>query len=225
MLKKNEPDWIEHDGSSECPVPAGHDVEVEYSWGKTYRCDNPELRNWPRITHYRDWTAFEQQQASAGEVPAWAWERAEELAGCTKLFRDEPANRAFARYIAAHEPKGEVPKLLTEAGLRKMLKEECGVAGWQQDRIVRGFKDRILLAPEPEPDALRDLAEELARESQDLNLPLRKRVDWFEAQLRERGVTAPWYIRRAVESEAKTLESAAAMIRAIDPNQFAGETP
>lgn len=150
MLKKNEPDWIKHDGSDVCPVPAGHDVEVEYNWGKPFRCKNPELRDWTRITHYRDWTAFEQQQASA-----------------------------------------EVPKLLTEAGLRKILKEEGGVAGWQQDRIVRGFKARALLAPEPEPDALREVAEELARESQDLNLPLRKRVDWFVAQLRARGVTAP----------------------------------
>lgn len=190
MLKKNEPDWIEHDGSSECPVPAGHDVEVEYNWGKTYRCDNPELRDWTRITHYRDWTAFEQQQASAGEsVPYWAWKRAVELTGpnpsSSQVLLD------FARYIAAHEPKGEVPKLLTEAGLRKILKEEGGVAGWRQDRIVRGFKARALLAPEPEPDALREVAEELARESQDLNLPLRKRVDWFEAQLRARGVTAP----------------------------------
>ncbi len=109
------------------------------------------MRDWTCVTHYRDWTAFEQQQTSAGEVP----------------------------------------KLLTEAGLRKILKEEGGVAGWRQDRIVRGFKARALLAPEPEPDALREVAEELARESQDLNLPLRKRVDWFEAQLRARGVTAP----------------------------------
>lgn len=47
-------------------------------------------------------------------------------------------------------------------------------------------------------------------------------VDALAERIRD---TAPWYIRRAVESEAKTLESAAAMIRAIDPNQFAGETP
>lgn len=103
MLKKNEPDWIEHDGSSECPVPAGHDVEVEYSWGKTYRCDNPELRNWPRITHYRDWTAFEQQRTSAGEVPEWALERVYEL------WQDTSLLEAFARYIAAHEPEAVDP--------------------------------------------------------------------------------------------------------------------
>ena len=40
-------------------------------------------------------------------------------------------------------------------------------------------------------------------------------VDALAERIRD---TAPWYIRRAVESEA-------AMIRAIDPNQFAGETP
>lgn len=147
MLKKNEPDWIEHHLSPVCPVPAGHDVEVEYNWGKTYRCDNPELRDWTRVTHYRDWTAFEQQQASAGEVP----------------------------------------KLLTEAEWRELL----STAWVDPDEKLPELRERGLIAPEPEPDALREVAEELARESQDLNLPLRKRVDWFEAQLRARGVTAP----------------------------------
>ena len=183
MLKKNEPDWIEHDGSSECPVPAGHDVEVEYNWGKTYRCDNPELRDWTRITHYRDWTAFEQQQASAGEsVPYWAWKRAVELTGPNRS--SSQVLQDFARYIAAHEPKGEVPKLLTEADVVRM-------APMNTNQRAAFLRERGLIAPEPEPDALRDLAEELARESQDLNLPLRKRVDWFVAQLRARGVTAP----------------------------------
>lgn len=130
---------------------------------------------WPII----DWTAFEQQQANASEVPEWALERAEWYRRATETFHS-----AFARYIAAHEPKGEVPKLLTNADVVRM-------APMNTNQRAAFLRERGLIAPEPEPDALRDLAEELARESQDLSLPLRKRVDWFEAQLRARGVTAP----------------------------------
>ena len=68
----NEPEWIEHDGSADCPVPAGHDVEVRFTDQCTDRDREPEDWTWERrgyyITHYRDWTAWEQQQASA-EVP------------------------------------------------------------------------------------------------------------------------------------------------------------
>ena len=146
---------------------------------------------WPII----DWAAFEQQQASA-EVPPLVRAR-EEYAKCLRseiaplTMSGEPSysqadiwERAFARYIAAHEPKGEVPKLLTEADVVRM-------APMNTNQRAAFLRERGLIAPEPEPDALRDLAEELARESQDLNLPLRKRVDWFVAQLRARGVTAP----------------------------------
>ncbi len=120
----SEPAWIEHDGSAVCPVPAGHDVEVEYRNRRKARaiigakdcaidCDawkNDGL-SWD-VTRYRDWTAFEQQQASAGEVPEWAGERAFDLVaeargasdGCWAAVRHLPHYQAFARYIAAHEP-------------------------------------------------------------------------------------------------------------------------
>lgn len=63
----SEPAWIEHDGSSECPVPAGHDVERKY-WPDDHdpsRSNKPEMADWVYITHYRDWTAFEQQEYRA----------------------------------------------------------------------------------------------------------------------------------------------------------------
>lgn len=103
---------------------------------------------WPII----DWTAFEQQQTSAGEVPEWALERVYEL------WQDTSLLEAFARYIAAHEPKGEVTKLLTEAEWRELL----STAWVDPDEKLPELRERGLIAPEPEPDALRDLAEELA---------------------------------------------------------------
>lgn len=70
----SEPAWIEHDGSAVCPVPAGHDVEVRFRGGHTERDTEPEVWLWRDqgnfpITHYRDWTAWEQQQASKDDVP------------------------------------------------------------------------------------------------------------------------------------------------------------
>ena len=150
---------------------------------------------WP-IT---DWTAFEQQQANASEVP----ETVPVSVAVVRFLRGMAAldGKWFGEHksgqgafwwrkhlpdpaSAAHEPKGEVPKLLTNADVVRM-------APMNTNQRAAFLRERGLIAPEPEPDALRDLAEELARESQDLILPLRKRVDWFEAQLRARGVTAP----------------------------------
>lgn len=67
-----------------------------------------------------------------------------------------------------------------------------------------------------------------AAEITSLNEAVRARVDAAYSALRVAAAhvdalaerirdTAPWYIRRAVESEAKTLEGAAVMIRALDP--------
>ena len=92
---------------------------------------------WPII----DWTAFEQQQTSAGEVPEWALERVYEL------WQDTSLLEAFARYIAAHEPKGEVPKLLTEAEWRELL----STAWVDPDEKLPELRERGLIAHEPEP--------------------------------------------------------------------------
>lgn len=75
----NEPAWIEHDGSAVCPVPAGTDCEVKYRDGSTFRDEEPRGHVWHNlegqsdldITHYRDWTAFRQEQPkmSKDDVP------------------------------------------------------------------------------------------------------------------------------------------------------------
>lgn len=114
-----EPEWIEHDGSAVCPVPAGHDVEVRFGDSFADRDKKPESWAWGwgnsepaglrLITHYRDWTAWEQQQASA-EVPEWISKRRDELLQGADPHTDEyrsdyaaTVNRAVEQFIAAHE--------------------------------------------------------------------------------------------------------------------------
>lgn len=61
-----EPEWLPNPMTGECPVPNGHDVEVKLSSGVTGRNKHPKDWSWQAgkfITHYRDWTAFNQQQA------------------------------------------------------------------------------------------------------------------------------------------------------------------
>ena len=63
---KNEPEWIKWEGKTDkCPVPIGHDVEVEFVDGAKERDNTPEewvWRNNPErvtdwnIVAYRDWT-------------------------------------------------------------------------------------------------------------------------------------------------------------------------
>ena len=76
-----EPEWIEHDGSAVCPVPAGHDVELKYRNGDIRRTDEAQhlAYDWDHgcmdmpqhdITHYRDWSAWEQSKMTkADDVP------------------------------------------------------------------------------------------------------------------------------------------------------------
>lgn len=126
----DKPKWIEHDGSAVCPVPAGHDVEVRFRDAPSDRDRDPQGWTWEdaygdcSITHYRDWTAFKQEQSMSKEfglncgnyaeaqsmskdVPEWAVGRAYDLA---RDFTDDRyvgeghLAQAFARYIAAHEP-------------------------------------------------------------------------------------------------------------------------
>lgn len=68
-----EPEWLPNPMTGECPVPDGHDVEVMFDYEETCRDEGPESWNWRQlkpsegnvITHYRDWTAFNQQQAQS----------------------------------------------------------------------------------------------------------------------------------------------------------------
>jgi hypothetical protein len=77
MTTKTEPAWLPHDGSGNCPVPKGHDVEIKWGDGSTERrsehASSYVWKDWPNnptmcITHYRDWTAFEQVKVASGMV-------------------------------------------------------------------------------------------------------------------------------------------------------------
>lgn len=121
-----EPPWIKHDRSRVCPVPAGHDVEVRYEphrWHKaswTWRGDDPE-RNpyWNVITHYRDWTAWEQSKMTKADdvlkvtqiedLPGMMHQLQADVAACLDHFQ-----KVITRHIAAHEP-APVDPLLAEA--------------------------------------------------------------------------------------------------------------
>lgn len=64
---RNEPPWIAHDGSAVCPVPDGHDCEVEWQSELQYntavnRNTWPEDWAWDGIARYRDWKAWEREQ-------------------------------------------------------------------------------------------------------------------------------------------------------------------
>lgn len=59
-----EPEWLPNPMTGECPVPDGNDVEAKRADGEIIHC----VTHWGDIgersvTHYRDWTAFNQQQA------------------------------------------------------------------------------------------------------------------------------------------------------------------
>ncbi len=61
-----EPKWIPNPMTGKCPVPCGNDVEFKID-ERCYRDNNPEDYNWYKqssgtITHYRDWTLFNQQK-------------------------------------------------------------------------------------------------------------------------------------------------------------------
>ena len=59
-----EPEWLPNPMTGKCPVPNGHDVEVISTSELKHRNMSPERWAWSceHLTHYRDWTAFRQQQ-------------------------------------------------------------------------------------------------------------------------------------------------------------------
>ena len=103
---KTEPDWVEHDGSAECPVPEGHDVEMRLRNGRKGRDKTQE--DWPRWDHvgadvdiiaYRDWTAFYEQQEQT------QWRGPEDglpPAGAECEYQDVPRNVWRRGTVVAH---------------------------------------------------------------------------------------------------------------------------
>lgn len=64
-----EPEWLPNPMTGECPVPDGHDVDVKLRDGLIINGANASNCRWKHggigsdITHYRAWTAFNQQQS------------------------------------------------------------------------------------------------------------------------------------------------------------------
>ncbi len=66
LSDNEEPDWIDHLGSDECPVPEGSDCEVMFQCGMIYRNNAPEDWVWSNdgmleddIIKYRVWSSKE----------------------------------------------------------------------------------------------------------------------------------------------------------------------
>lgn len=163
----SEPEWIEHDGSAVCPVPAGHDVESEshsvvfQSHSVVFRA-KADAHGWKYVQRYRDWTAWEQQPASkTDDVPPDVME----------VLRAAAAT--FRTYERLHRAKGTIAAF-----------EKAETNAAMAHRI-----EAVIAAHEPEPlDPLRAMMDDAYRfaAAQDGDL-----LDNLTAELRARGVTAP----------------------------------
>ena len=141
-----EPEWKEHDGSAVCPVPAGHDVEMKLRNLRGSLRGSPEVMRWEHenvggdITHYRDWSAWEQSKMTKADdvpetVPQWAKEKACEWhnrhvsAFGTKWrpaeisYPPDHAIDSLALYIAAHEPAPVDPLREAVEAMRETARE------------------------------------------------------------------------------------------------------
>lgn len=112
----NEPDWIEHDGSAVCPVPAGHNVEVRFRDGTA--CSEPDIaQHWywrhdggkADITHYRDWTVFEQQAAGKDDVAGFPIGALVE-----KISGPEWRGKVVGHYSSTFTPNGIVIECIAD---------------------------------------------------------------------------------------------------------------
>ena len=127
-----EPPWIEHEGGAVCPVPDGHDVEREYCDGVS-RSKRPEFdANWLTVKRYRDCTAWEQQQVSAGIIPltlpgeseahadAYAQQASAEVPGfprgalVEKISGPEWRGKVVGYYSSSFTPEGLVVECIAE---------------------------------------------------------------------------------------------------------------
>lgn len=69
-----EPKWQKNPGTGECPVPAGHDVELKLRDGDKFRTTDHRLGRWEitnqpdDIVEYRDWTDFKHEQFEKGHA-------------------------------------------------------------------------------------------------------------------------------------------------------------
>jgi hypothetical protein len=100
-----EPQWITHNGSPTCPVPAGSDCEARLRSGAEMRDSQPEAWRWEQIgwdgdiVSYRIWPTNPEQIAQA--------EATLRAAGATVTWPPAPPKLVRLTY--------EVPQWMTEA--------------------------------------------------------------------------------------------------------------
>ncbi len=136
----NEPEWLPNPMTGECPVPDGHDVEIILSDGHIYRDCHPKIWSWyefgdGEITHYRDWTAFKQQQSATVATKS---------DGSTASYYELPENSTELQHLISHRNMnsqiGEVFRACYRYGLvehSEMLRDAKKIKFYAQAEIER----------------------------------------------------------------------------------------
>ena len=134
-----EPEWLPNPMTGECPVPDGHDVEIKFENSAKCRDDSPEYWGWGQgigeITHYRDWTSFNQQQAKP--VPT-------KSDGSTASYYELPEGSTELQHLISHRNMnaqiGEVFRACYRYGLvehSEMLRDAKKIKFYAQAEIER----------------------------------------------------------------------------------------
>jgi len=137
----NEPEWLPNPMTGECPVPYGHDVEVRLESNSIGRSRNPEEYCWGEIgsllaiTHYRDWTLFNQQQAKPAPTKS---------DGSTASYYELPEGSTELQHLISHRNMnaqiGEVFRACYRYGLvehSEMLRDAKKIKFYAQAEIER----------------------------------------------------------------------------------------
>jgi hypothetical protein len=134
-----EPEWLLNPMTGECPVPDGHDVEVGLIDGTKGRDTRP--KGWPwkdgNLTHYRDWTAFNEQQKKREP-------KAVKSDGSTASYYELPKGSTELQHLISHRNMnaqiGEVFRACYRYGLvehSEMLRDAKKIKFYAQAEIER----------------------------------------------------------------------------------------
>lgn len=135
-----EPEWLPNPMTGECPVPDGNDVEVKLANGEIIRNANPDRWHWKyigdiAITHFRDWTAFNQQQAKPTPTKS---------DGSTASYYELPEGSTELQHLISHRNMnaqiGEVFRACYRYGLVEhsdMLRDAKKIKFYAQAEIER----------------------------------------------------------------------------------------
>ena len=131
-----EPEWLPNPMTGECPVPDGHDVEAKRADGEIIHL----VTHWGDIgersvTHYRDWTAFNQQKAKP--TPS-------KSDGSTASYYELPEGSTELQHLISHRNMnaqiGEVFRACYRYGLvehSEMLRDAKKIKFYAQAEIER----------------------------------------------------------------------------------------